>query len=186
MYDRTPPKGLAKHLVYQAAGVGAFLVYISAEVSLFEKLRPVGGRGRLFLLTFVLAVLFWWWSTYMLLYRQVPLRQVFPAGVATGVRITGLGVALVVLFGPDHVGEDSYGPAGVVIALINFLIGFGVCLHAGAIFGRMWNEWRTELALCPLSRSQRRRREVQDLDCGKHEQAGSQTTRPQRTPASGK
>ena len=24
MYDRTPPKGVMKHLVYQAAGVGAF------------------------------------------------------------------------------------------------------------------------------------------------------------------
>jgi uncharacterized BrkB/YihY/UPF0761 family membrane protein len=148
MYDRTPPKGLAKHLVYQAAGVGAFLVYISAEVWLFDKLRPVGGRGLVFVLTFLLAVLFWWWSTYMLLYRQVPLRQVFPAGVATGACITGLGVVSALFFsGQITSGEDSYGPAGVVIALINFLIGFGVCLHAGAIFGRMWNEWRAERAL---------------------------------------
>jgi hypothetical protein len=23
-------------------------------------------------------------------------------------------------------------------------VGFGVCLHAGAVFGCMWNEWRDE------------------------------------------
>ena len=46
--------------------------------------------------------------------------------------------------------------AGVVLALITFLVGFGVCLHAGAVFGRMWNDWQDERAerdlspLCPL------------------------------------
>ena len=34
--------------------------------------------------------------------------------------------------------------SGVVIALITFLVGFGVCLHAGAVFGRMWSEWQAE------------------------------------------
>jgi hypothetical protein len=34
-----------------------------------------------------------------------------------------------------------------VIALISFLVGFGVCLHASAVFGRMWNEWRDERVL---------------------------------------
>jgi hypothetical protein len=43
-------------------------------------------------------------------------------------------------------GQKSYGPAGVVIALITFLVGFGVCLHAGAVFGRMWNERQDERA----------------------------------------
>jgi hypothetical protein len=43
-------------------------------------------------------------------------------------------------------GQESYRPAGVVIALITFLVGFGVCLHAGAVFGRMWNEWQDERA----------------------------------------
>src|SRR5580765_5280573 len=89
IYERTPPRGLLKHLAYQAAGVVAFVLYISAEVWLFDKVRPTGGRGLIFLLTFVFGVLFWWLSTYMLLYRQVPLRQMFPAGVATGACITG-------------------------------------------------------------------------------------------------
>jgi membrane protein len=147
IYEQTPPKGLFRHFAYQLAGVAAFTVYISFEVWLFDKLRPVGGRGLIFLLTFVLAVLFWWWSAYMLLYRRVALRQMLPAGVATGTCITGLGVVSSFVFsGQITSGEQSYGPAGVVIALISFLVGFGVCLHLGAVFGRMWNEWRAEQA----------------------------------------
>jgi hypothetical protein len=41
-------------------------------------------------------------------------------------------------------GQKSYGPAGVVVALITFLVRFGVCLHAGAVFGRTWNERQGE------------------------------------------
>ena len=83
----------------------------------------------------------------MLLYRRVPFRQLFPAGVATGFCITGLGIVSSVLFsGQITSGQRSYGPAGVVIALISFLVGFGVCLHLGAVFGRMWNEWQAERA----------------------------------------
>lgn len=148
IFEQTPPKGLLRHLAYQAAGVVAFTLYISFEVWLFGRLRPVGGQGLVFLLTFVLAVLFWWWSTYMLLYRRFPLRRLFPAGLATGACITGLGVVSSLVFS-DQVtsGQKSYGPAGVVIALITFLVGFGVCLHAGAVFGRMWNDWQEERAL---------------------------------------
>ena len=65
-----------------------------------------------------------------------------------GARITGLGVVSWLIFS-DQVttsGQKSYGPAGVVIALISFLVGFGVCLHLGAVFGRMWTEWRAERA----------------------------------------
>lgn len=147
IYERTPPKGLVRHLVYQFAGVAAFALYISFEVWLFAKVRPIGGDALIFLLTFVLAVLFWWWSAYMLLYGQVPLRRMFPAGVATASCITGLGIVSWLLFS-DQVtsGEKSYGPAGVVIALISYLVGYGVCLHAGAVFGRMWEERQTERA----------------------------------------
>jgi membrane protein len=146
IYEQKPPKGLLKHFAYQLAGVIAFTLYITFEVWLFGKVRPLaGGQALIFLLTFVLAVLFWWWSTYMLLYRQVSLRRLFPAGVATGACITGLGIVSSFVFsGQITSGQESYGPAGVVIALISFLVGFGVCLHLGAVFGRMWNEWQDE------------------------------------------
>jgi len=147
IYERSPPRGRLRHLVYQACGVAAFTLYVTVQVELLNWARPVGGRGLIFLLTFVTTTLFWWWSSYMFLYRQVPLQQMLPAGVATGGCLTGLGVVSALFFS-DQVtsGQRSYGPAGVVIALITFLVGFGVCLHAGAVFGRMWNEWRAERA----------------------------------------
>jgi membrane protein len=147
IYERTPPKGFLKHFVYHSAGVVAFTFYISIQVELFDHARPLGGRGLVFVLTFVTSTLFWWWSSYMLLYRRVPLREMFPAGVATGACVTGLGVVSAFFFS-DQVtsGQRSYGPAGVVIALITFLVGFGICLHAGAVFGRMWNERQAERA----------------------------------------
>jgi uncharacterized BrkB/YihY/UPF0761 family membrane protein len=147
IYERKPRRGFVSHFVYHAAGVAAFALYISAQVEIFAWARPVGGRGLVLLLTFVTATLFWWWSAYMLLYRQVPLRQMFSAGVATGACLTGLGIVSTFFFS-DQVtsGQRSYGPAGVVIALITYLVGFGVCLHAGAVFGRMWNERQAERA----------------------------------------
>src|SRR5215813_6709610 len=75
IYERKAPKGLFRHLVYQTAGVCAFALYITFQVWLFDLARPVGGRGLVLLLTFVTATLFWWWSAYMLLYGQVPLRR---------------------------------------------------------------------------------------------------------------
>jgi membrane protein len=147
IYEQPQPKGLLRHAAYQFAGVAAFTLYISAEVWLFDEIRHFGGKGLIFLLTFVLAVLFWWCSAYMLLYRQVPLWNLFPAGLATGLCITGLGVVSSFVFsGQITSGERSYGPAGVVIALISFLVGYGVCLHLGAVFGRMWNDWQEERA----------------------------------------
>jgi membrane protein len=147
IYERTPPKGALRRLAYEGAGVVAFTAYITVQVELFDWARPIGGRGLVFLLTFVTATLFWWWSSYMFLYRQVPLRRMLPAGVATGACLTGLGVVSAFFFS-DQVtsGQRSYGPAGVVIALITYLVGFGVCLHAGAVFGRMWNEHLDERA----------------------------------------
>jgi membrane protein len=145
IYEQAIPKGLMRHFAYQLAGVVAFTLYLTGQVEIFDEAQAVGGRGLVFLLTFVTSSLFWWWSAYMLLYRQVPLRRLLPAGVATGGCVTGLGIVSSLFFS-DQVtsGQQSYGPAGVVIALITFLVGFGVCLHAGAVFGRVWNEWQDE------------------------------------------
>src|SRR5215510_12242869 len=64
IYERSPPRGFLRHFVYHAAGVVAFTLYIALQVWLFDKARPVGGQGLIFLLTFVTATLFWWWSAY--------------------------------------------------------------------------------------------------------------------------
>ena len=95
-----------------------------------------------FALTFLFSTLFWWCSAYFLLYRRLGWRQGLRAG-ATGAFITGLG-GFSSLFCSDLVteGEKSYSPAGVVLGITTYFIGFGVCLHLGAVFGRVWNDRR--------------------------------------------
>ena len=144
IYDQPPIGGTLKHLGYQVLGVLAFSVYIGTTVSALHAVsRAGGGAVSVFVLTFVFAVLFWWCSAYFLLYRKVGWWQLFPARVATGFCITGLGVFSALLFSDQITsGDKSYGPAGVVVALITYLVCYGVCLHLGADFGRMWNDWR--------------------------------------------
>jgi hypothetical protein len=56
------------------------------------------------------------------------------------------GLLVAVVSGEITSGADSYGPAGVVLALISYVAGFVVCLHLGAVFGRTWNDWRAARA----------------------------------------
>jgi membrane protein len=48
IYERTPPKGLLKHLVVQTAGVCAFTLYISFQVWLFDPARRPAGVALCF------------------------------------------------------------------------------------------------------------------------------------------
>jgi hypothetical protein len=147
IYGRTPPRGFLRHLAYQAAGVVAFTFYISFEVWVFDEVRPVGGRGLVFVLTFVFAVLFGGGRpTCSCIARSrcadcpPPDSQPEPAPrVLESSRRSRFPAR-------SRKAREARAPAGVVIALITFLVGFGVCLHAGAVFGRMWNEWQDERA----------------------------------------
>ena len=126
----------------------AFTVYIGVQLVVLKAVRHAGG-GIIasFALVFVSSTLFWWCSAYFLLYRRVGWRKPLPAGVATGVCITGLGVFSSLLFSDQITsGEKAYGPAGVVLAIISYLVGFGVCLHLGAVVGRIWNDRRSSRA----------------------------------------
>jgi membrane protein len=54
--------------------------------------------------------------------------------------VTGLGVFSNLLFSEQIVSSDAdYGSIGVVMVLLSYLIGLGVCIHLGAVAGRMWS-----------------------------------------------
>jgi hypothetical protein len=142
IYDQPHEPSVIRRLSYQAAGLVAFSAYISVNIEILNALKPIGGRGLMLVTQFVLSTLYWWVAAYFILFRKIPLRKLFPAGLATGACVAGLGVFSTFLFsGEITSGEKTYGPAGVVIALISYMVGFGVCLHLGAVFGRMWNDW---------------------------------------------
>ena len=55
--------------------------------------------------------------------------------------VTGLGVFSALVFSGQIVSSATdYGSIGVMMVLLSYLIGLGVCIHLGAVAGRMWNE----------------------------------------------
>jgi membrane protein len=142
VYDQPPPPGGAgRQFARKLAWVAAFLAYIWLEALVGQQTGPAGGHLLTFVCEFVIAVLFWWWTVHFLLHGRIGWRALLPAALATGFCLTGLAVFSLLLFsGSITSGETSYGPIGVVLVLLYYLIGAGVCLLLGAVFGQMWNE----------------------------------------------
>jgi membrane protein len=138
VYDQPPPTGALKTVASNGLWAVVFLVaqWVTVVIA-----RDVKGHVLSYALQFMLAVLVWWWSAYHFLRGGVGWRQTLPTGVATAFCLTGLVVFSRLFFSGSIIsGEQDYGPEGVLTGLLSFIIGFGVCIHIGAVFGRMWSE----------------------------------------------
>jgi membrane protein len=121
------------------------IAYIFLQAIVGKIVGPFGGHVLSFVLAFLIAVAFYWWTVHMLLRGRVAWRPLFPAALATGICVTGLSVFSALLFSGQIVSSaKSYGPLGVVMVLISYLTGLAVCLHLGAVVGRTWNERHVE------------------------------------------
>ena len=141
VYDQSARYGGLRQFTRKLIWVAVFLVYIWIEALVGQQTGPAGGRLLTFVCEFAIAVLFWWGTMRFLLDGRIGWRALFPAALATGFCLTGLAVFSMLLFsGSITSGEKSYGPIGVVLVLLYYLIGAGVCLLLGAVFGQMWNE----------------------------------------------
>jgi len=141
VYHQQAPYGGLRQFTRKLIWLAGFLAYIWLEALTGQQTGPAGGRLLTFVCEFAIAVLFWWWTVRFLLDGRISWRALFPAALATGFCLTGLAVFSLLLFsGSITSGETSYGPIGVVLVLLYYLIGAGVCLLLGAVFGQMWNE----------------------------------------------
>jgi len=141
VYHQQAPYGGLRQFTRKLIWLAVFLAYIWLEALTGQQPGPAGGRLLTFVCEFAIAVLFWWWTVHFLLDGRIGWRALFPAALATGFCLTGLAVFSLLLFsGSITSGETSYGPIGVVLVLLYYLIGAGVCLLLGAVFGRTWNE----------------------------------------------
>jgi membrane protein len=142
VYDQpAPQKGVGRQLARKLVWVAGLLAYMWLNAQVGQRTGPAGGHLLTFVCEFAIAVLFWWFTLRFLLYGRISWRALFPAALATGFCLTGLAVFSLLLFsGSITSGEKSYGPIGVVLVLLYYLIGAGVCLLLGAVFGRTWNE----------------------------------------------
>jgi len=142
VYDQPPAPKWTRQLANRFLWLGGLLVYLTVQDFSWTQLKHASGaRVTTYIATFILALAFYWWTPHVLLMGRITWRQLFPAAVVTAVCVTGLGVFSALLFSGQIVsGNADYGPIGVVTVLLSYLIGLAVCLHLGAVAGRMWNE----------------------------------------------
>jgi membrane protein len=142
VYAQPPAPRWTRQLANRLLWLGGLMVYLTVQDYSWTQLKHLGGaRVTTYLATFILAFAFYWWTPHVLLMGRISWRLLFPAAIVTAVCVTGLGVFSALLFSGQVVsGDADYGPIGVVTVLLSYLIGLGVCLHLGAVAGRMWNE----------------------------------------------
>ena len=145
-YDQPPAQNLARQLANRLLWLGGLMGYLTLQDFSFIQLKQIGGaRVPIYIATFILAIPFYWWTSHVLLLGRVAWGRLFPVGLATAMCVTGLSVFSGILFSQQIVSSDSdYGSIGVVMVLLSYLIGLGVCIHLGAVAGRMWDERRSE------------------------------------------
>jgi membrane protein len=84
-------------------------------------LAGVAARIPIYVVTFVIAVVFYCWTLHVLLTGRVGWVKLFPGGLATAVCVTGLSVFSSLLFSGQIVSSDNdYGPIGVMMILLSW------------------------------------------------------------------
>jgi membrane protein len=119
----------------------SLVLYLALQDLLYRAVAPNGTRVAVYAGFFGIAAVFYWWTQHVLLLGGVRWRQLLPGAIGTGVCVTGLTVFSTYVFSGQIVSSyHDYGSIGVVTVLLSYLIGFGVCIHIGAVIGQMWNE----------------------------------------------
>lgn len=129
------------------AGSRAGLIWISGVVlwsTVFASVREwlldlTGPVGSLTILLTGNAAL-WLWSPWILLAGRVAWQRLVPSALLTSVAMTAISIGSVIYM-PEAIGRSAthYGPIGIAIALVSWLVGIGfaltVCAGVGAVLG---------------------------------------------------
>ncbi|OAH13628.1 ribonuclease BN-like family protein [Streptomyces jeddahensis] len=139
------PVGGWRAVVARLYWLASLVAYAAVQAVVGRALGgAVGGPLLQTLYGLVLATLFWWWSMHVLLTGAVRWRTLFPSALATGVCWTGLGVVSAFHFSSAIVvHEEKYGPIGVVMIILSWLVAVGVVVHLGAVVGRLYVDRRS-------------------------------------------
>jgi membrane protein len=117
------------------------VVWSTAFATVRDSLLDV--TGPVASLTILLAgdAVLWLWSPWILLARRVHWRPLVPTALLTAVAMTGISIGSVVYM-PEAIGRSAthYGPIGIAIALVSWLVGIGFALTACAAIGAVLGE----------------------------------------------
>lgn len=111
-------------------------VFASARQWLLDLTGPLGS------LTILLAgnAALWLWSPWVLLAGRVHWHRLVPTALLTSVAMTAISIGSVIYM-PEAIGRSAthYGPIGIAIALVSWLVGIGfaltICAGVGAVLG---------------------------------------------------
>ncbi|MCT9114345.1 YihY/virulence factor BrkB family protein [Streptomyces mirabilis] len=135
VWDMPPARWWARwrHVVW----LGVLIGYLFASAT--TTLRPESLAGAF--AASLSAVLFFWWSQWMLLGGRVRWHALLPGAVATMVGLLGLRVFSRLVYSPLIASNAiTYGPVGTVLVIQSWLVGVGFVVFGGALVGRLLHE----------------------------------------------
>jgi len=125
--------------------IGGILLWSTVFASVRQWLVDISGPlGSLTILLAGNAVL-WLWSPWVLLAGRVDWQRLVPTALLTSVAMTAISIGSVVYM-PEAISRSAthYGPIGIAIALVSWLVGIGfaltICAGVGAVLGGEQNE----------------------------------------------
>jgi uncharacterized BrkB/YihY/UPF0761 family membrane protein len=92
---------------------------------------------------FTVSILYWLWTPRFLLHKKVPTRRLLP-GAVLGAFVLGGTIGTAPLWiGPTlNQNAQAFGPFGVVLALLGFMLIAITISMVCAVFGPVWEEFR--------------------------------------------
>ncbi|MBB4893297.1 membrane protein [Streptomyces olivoverticillatus] len=136
-----PSPGWERAVVARLAWLASLFAYSAMHAVTGRLLGKAGSPVLQGLSGLVLSTLFWWWSAGVLLVHAVPWRRLFPAALVTGLCWMGLGVFSAFYFSAAIVSnEQRYGPIGVVMVILSWVVAVGVVIHLGSVIGCLYLE----------------------------------------------
>ncbi|MCT9009474.1 YhjD/YihY/BrkB family envelope integrity protein [Streptomyces sp. NPDC054766] len=151
VWDLPPARWYARwrQVLWLAVLIGS--LYVSATTTLWRH-SAVGT-----LTAALTAVLFFWWSQWMLLGGRIALGALLPGAALTALGLLGLRVFSRLVFSPLIASSAvTYGPFGTVLVVQSWLVGVGVVVFAGALLGRLAHEELPTVARALKERASRR------------------------------
>jgi membrane protein len=128
---------MLRRLIWLAVPVGGSVLAGRAG----PGLHGAGGPVLLAVTALVALTGFWWFTMWFLLAGRIPWRTLFPAAIATAVFWVAMEAVFSVIFSGMVISDNqTYGPIGVVFALMSWLIAIGVVIILGAVAGIVWQE----------------------------------------------
>jgi membrane protein len=142
MYERQwslPPGRMKSSAVRWLAWIVVWAAVLSAQgpIRSGSGARLVGG----WIVSGAMSVALWWWTPHLLLLRRVGWRALLPTALLTGLGQTAIGIGSRVVM-PTVTGRSvsEYGPFGLVLSLMSWLLVVAGCIVIGAGVGKILAE----------------------------------------------